>query len=85
MANKILSNRVWIELERLKNNAEGHLRALLASNMLRRLSDASNVRDLVFWIERKQLYGFTIDSAGGFVEAIDNGHWFNLDYFGRPE
>lgn len=91
-------NRVWLELERpsTQNNkpipnqsqeerdALGNKRAKLASNMLRILGYMPTYKgEVVFWNERKQNYCFTMDEAGGFVESGDNGHWFNLDYFGK--
>lgn len=81
------TNRIWIELERPKGDdihALGHERAALADRLLKRMGVMPDFKGArVFWIERKNSYGFTIDEAGGFVEAGDSGHWYNLDYLGR--
>jgi hypothetical protein len=69
------------------NHALGHTRAQLANNMITRLQDPKHrVEDhlFVWWNETKFRYCFSLDSAGSFVEASDHGHWFNLEYFGRP-
>jgi len=78
-----MASRVWIELEQPPGSRHdiGHARAKLACNMLRRLGDKHP--EPVFWHEKKHRYCFTIDLAGSFVEAGDNGHWYNLEYFGR--
>lgn len=76
--------RVWIELEQPKDNAEGHERARLLSNMINRLNAPQYQRDKpVWWFEDKQCYCFEIDHGGSFVMANDRGHWFNLNWFGR--
>jgi hypothetical protein len=73
-------HRVWIELEYPKNgNAEGHARAQLATQMLRRLGDPITG---FWWNENQHRYCVSIDSAGGFMECADNGHWFNLETLG---
>ena len=80
-----MKNRIWIELERDKSadcdkiNTE---RAELATEMLRKLGIAG--KDIIWWNERKLRFCVTIDSAGGYQEMADNGHWFNLDFLGRP-
>ena len=78
-----MTNRVWIELERPEDDAEGTLRAALASRMLKRLG--SDYPEPVFWNERAQRYCVTIDGGGVYQECTDNGHWFSLDYFGRED
>ena len=75
-----MKNRVWIELERPSSDEEGERRAELACRMLRRLGVERGTP--VFW-HTKGCYCFTIDEAGSYAEAADNGHWYNLDYFGR--
>ena len=77
-------NRVWIELEYPKNAEEGHARAKLLNTMLKRLG-VSFHSELVFWHEDKDRYCFTLDEAGGFVEAQDHGHWYNLDMLGKEQ
>lgn len=69
------------------NHALGNLRAELASNMIERLQDPAHRLEghkLVWWNEKECKYCFTLDQAGTYVTADDHGHWFNLDYFGRP-
>jgi hypothetical protein len=74
-------HRVWIELERPADATEGHARAKLASRMLVRLGLSRP--DTIWWNERAERYCVTTDEAGTFLECVDNGHWFNLDHFGR--
>lgn len=71
--------RVWIELDRPVDKADGDKRAQLATNILRRCGDPYSK---FWWNERRGLYCITIDSGGSYKECIDNGHWFNLEYLG---
>jgi len=72
------TNRIWIELELPENDKEGHTRAILLSSVLHHLGVKQT--NAVFWFPEKKRYCFTIDEGGSFVEATDNGHWYNLDY-----
>jgi len=76
-------NRIWIELERSDDTAENHERAALASKMLARLG--VDIKKPVWFSEKKNRYCFTTDSSGHFDEAIDHGHWYNLDFLANPE
>lgn len=78
-------HRVWIEIERPKDDAEGAARAKLLSAMLKRLGVDRGSYPLVWWNERKRCYCFTQSSVGSFVEASDDGQWFNLEFFGRED
>lgn len=75
-------NRVWIELERPKNEEEGQHRANLLSDMLKKLGTPEFPKP-VFWNTKTSRYCFTIDSAGSFMEAEDDGFWFNLDILAK--
>lgn len=80
-------NKVWIELLPPATDAEGHERATLLTKMLERLGvEKSLCRcETVWWCERKQRFAFRTSSAGTFQYAEDRGHWFNLDFLGRPD
>ena len=75
-------NRVWIELEQPSSDEEGERRAKQASRMLKRLGVP--YCQAVWWWPKHKAYCFTISTAGCFVEATDNGHWYNLDYLASP-
>ena len=72
------NNRIWIELPKPHNNKHGILIAEQACIVLK--SMGVDYDTPVFWDQNKQAYCFTCDSGGGFYEALDNGHWYNLDY-----
>jgi hypothetical protein len=76
-------NRIWIELERSDEAADNHERAALASKMLARLG--VDIDKPVWFSEKRNRYCFTTDCAGTFVESLDHGHWFNLDFLADPE
>ena len=79
--------RVWIEIERDTSAAHEEIntkRAALASAMLRRLG-CEGKHDPYWYHPDKRRYCVTIDAAGSFQEMSDNGHWYNLEYFGRTE
>lgn len=69
-------DRIWIELQRPRDDEEGNRRAKLLCAMLKKLGVP--YQQPVFWHPKAERYCFTIDMAGGFVEAGDNGHWFDL-------
>lgn len=77
-------NRVWMELDRPENDEQGHARAAALTRLLAKLGfQPRKGGETVWWWPEKGRYCFTLDEAGGFVEAGDNGHWFNLDYLSR--
>lgn len=78
-------SRVWIELEAHNDDAVNVARAEMATAMLRRLSDhpAGERGPEFFWNETKQCYCIA-DASGAYQECADNGHWFNLGFYGRP-
>jgi hypothetical protein len=73
------ANRVWIELERSRDQNLNIQRAALATNLIQRLGSKSEF----YWDEEKGLYGLRRE-GGEFTELNDNGQWFNLEFFGRP-
>ncbi len=72
-------NRIWIELDRLGAHEDNHEQAKLANAMIKRLGGTTEFR----YNESKEMYEVVLDVAGSYKECSDNGHWFNLDYFGR--
>lgn len=84
-------NRVWIEIEKPWtkgqgfDHALGHQRAKLISNLLKRLGVSYGSHDPVFYRTGSGRYCFTLDTAGGYVEAEDHGQWYNLDFLGKAD
>lgn len=77
-----MANRVWIELEKPRDDAHGEEIARLATNMLRRLDDADDKDNRRFWWNaHRQVYEY--GNPMGFQGLPDRGNWFNLDYLGR--
>src|SRR3954465_5412761 len=70
--------RVWIELERPKDAAEGNRRAELATNMLRRLG----VTHSRFWWSVHEGF-YCYGDQMGYTVLSDNGQWLNLEFLGR--
>lgn len=77
-------NRVWLEIERPPSDLSVDERNVIAEERAAKLSKVvealTGLKEAVWWHDRKGRYCFTIDEAGGFVEAGDEGHWYNLDY-----
>lgn len=80
-ANK--ENRVWIELERSTKPSDNHHRADLASKMLKRLG--VDLNKAVWFNENKNRYCFKTSSLGSYVDAPDNGFWYDLDFLANSE
>lgn len=90
-------HRVWIEIERTPEGValpEAELKAFrekqieLANRMLKNLnnegSSAGSENGMHFWwSERDHQYALTLGSHGSYITLSDNGHWFNLEWFGR--
>jgi len=72
-------SRVWIELERPFDEADGEAQAAKLSRWLKSIGVDYGRHETVFWSKRHSRYCFTTDEAGGYVEAGDNGHWYLLD------
>ena len=78
------TNRVWVELERSQDDGVCETRAALLDKMLKKLALPMVIDyQLVWWNKSEQRYCFVIDSAGSYVEAKDNGHWFSLDFLSK--
>lgn len=76
-------NKVWIELERPRDEEHGKQIAALANNMLKRLikpEDQPNMREF-FWDAKDHIW--CIGNDNGYITLSDNGEWFNLDYIGQ--
>lgn len=78
-------NRVWIELEKPRDDAHGVEIANLANKMMDRLIPAEPgvERREFFWSAHERRY--CLGGNMGYVVLIDWGEWFNLDYLGRDE
>jgi hypothetical protein len=75
--------RVWIELEKPVDEADGHRMAELANNMLKRLAKkGQEVTTEFWWNEERGRYDY--GSPMGCYSLADWGEWFNLEYMGRP-
>jgi hypothetical protein len=75
--------RVWLELDPPTDAVQAAQTAELMNNMLKRLAAPDGVPENKFWwspTDQKWCYGGPM----GYTVCADNGHWFNLDYFGRP-
>jgi hypothetical protein len=75
--------RVWIELEPYRDAPERRERAMqLANRMMARLGAPEAT---FWWNERKGCYALTTSADGLYYDLLDRGHWFNLEYLGRPD
>lgn len=85
MTDHPVSNRVWIELEKPTSKEHADEQCRLANRMISRLAKPGDMpkEEGFFYseIEKRYCYG----GHHGYVVCVDNGHWFNLDYFGREE
>jgi|TARA_R110000823_G_scaffold219284_1_gene348259 hypothetical protein len=87
-------SRVWIEIEIAHINddpkkAIDHVkcekRAELLTNMLNRLRNPeieTSDEQEISWHSKKGLY-YVFHPSLGDMPLNDNGHWFNLDFYGR--
>lgn len=78
-----MANRFWFELERTGTDEENDLKAAQACRVLERIGIRYGNYPAVWWDSKRSLFAFTTDETGCFVTANDNGHWYNLDYWGR--
>ncbi len=77
-------NRVWIELEKPRDDAHADEICRKANRMLDRLlppAEPGVDRSRFFWLTRDKRYA--IGSYYGYYTLSDWGDWFNLDYLGR--
>lgn len=74
--------KVWIEVDRPKNDAEGLEACEKLNNMMARLNNGDTQGWLFHWShnDRRLCWG----NAMGYEVLPDNGNWFNLDHLGRP-
>lgn len=82
--------KVWVEVEdpRDKTPEQREETCRLLNNMMARLTDPENRKysPKFWWSERDGKYAVTQGGVGGgFMVCTDNGHWFNLEYYGREE
>lgn len=78
----IKTNRVWIELERPKNDMHADRVVKLANNMLRRLNGGEPPPQQFAWSESRKC--FMYGGPMGYSYQVDRGVWLSLDYLGRP-
>lgn len=71
-------NRIWIELERPKNDAHALELCEKANIVLKRLGVTY---DSFGWDEKRKQY--TFGTPMGYMGLTDRGTWLNLDYCGR--
>ncbi len=71
-------NKIWIELERPKDQAHAEQIAKLANNVLRKIGSVTRE---FFWDSRDCIW--CIGGDMGYTTLSDNGEWFNLDYLGK--
>jgi hypothetical protein len=73
--------RVWIELEKPLDEADGHRIAEHANNMLKRLCGGEKIGYSFQWNEHRGLYDYVTGPVR--YSLADWGEWFDLEYFGR--
>lgn len=76
-----MTNRIWIEIERPKTDAEGIERARLATALLAKLGIVR--ANAIWWNVNRRNYCYVTDDSGSYLELNDGGHWFNLDYLAK--
>ena len=79
---RLKKDSVWIELERPFDKEHADAICAKANNMLKRLAHEPLDGRGFSWSEVRREYRYS--DGIGFISLIDSGHWFNLDYFGRP-
>lgn len=79
-----MTNRIWIELDKPKDDAHAETQCELANKLLKRMFGEDAYYK--FWYApSKKRYCLTTSVAGTFTELADRGQWFNLDYLADPE
>lgn len=76
-------NRIWIELDKPKDDAHAQEIVRLANNMLRRLFDVHKDVPLAQAFEYAGGAFHFGSPVSGTTELADRGMWFSLDYLGR--
>ncbi len=77
-------NRIWIELDKPINKEDAEKQCELVNNMFQRLQAEGIKGPKFFWSEHEVKYCLEFSENGGYLVLNDRGHWFNLDYMGRP-
>jgi hypothetical protein len=75
--------RVWVELEKPLDEADGNRIAELSNNMLQRLFAPNIPASYFTWNQHRGRYDF--GSSMGRYSLADWGEWFDLVYLGRPQ
>lgn len=78
---KATQHKVWIELPKPKDADEAADIVTFANNMLHRLN-GKEPSNLFWWDGKDRCYCY--GGEDGYNSLSDNGHWFNLEYVGRP-
>lgn len=73
-------NRVWIEIERGQDDAKNVERAEAFTKMLNKLGIQSCK---VEWNKTTKFYEYTNLESQSFIDLVDDGHFFNLDYLAK--
>lgn len=76
-----MSNNVWIELEKPRDDAHAKEICEQANRMLQRMLGTAPWGRFGWDGERKQ---YKFGGLMGYRGLTDRGEWFNLDYLGRP-
>lgn len=80
-------NRIWIELDKMKDPAHGRKQCELANAMLLKLAqpeDGAKAFRKFSVHETKRGPVYVYGDNAGFTENPDRGEWFNLDYLAKP-
>lgn len=77
-----MADRIWIELEKPRDDAHAQEIVAKANRMLARLTEPDDRLSQFYWNEKRKLYEY--GNAMGRATLTDFGDWFSLDYFGRP-
>ncbi len=79
MKTKQIPNKVWIELDRPRDDDHANQIAKLINNVLRKIEP--NIERQFFWNSEDCIW--CIGNDFGYIALADNGEWFNLDYLGK--
>lgn len=74
-------NHIWIELPRPRDDAHAEQIVSLSNRMLDRLAEPGAQHGTFSWNARRKRYDYGTDM--GRETLLDDGTYFNLDYFGR--
>lgn len=77
-------NRIWIELDKPRDEENAKQICRLANSMLRKIGPLSAFDGMTFFhmpLSHRYCYGGQM----GYEELVDNGKWFNLDNMGSTK